>query len=70
MVYMMCALLLLGHVMTLFVFYTDVPVAHLELGHSLRYEDIKEGDDLYLECNVQAVPPFTRLFWRHNVSYY
>lgn len=47
--------------------YLDVPIARLELGSSLRSDDIKEGDIVYLECHVQAVPPVSRLFWRHNV---
>lgn len=44
-----------------------VPIAQLQLGSkSLRLDDLKEGDDIVLECNVRAVPWISRVFWRLN----
>ena len=47
---------------------SDVPTAYLQLGNSLRPDNIKEGDDVYFECNVRAYPAITRVLWRHNVK--
>lgn len=41
----------------------------LEYGANLNAESIKEGDDIYFKCNVQARPPVSKLQWYHNVSY-
>lgn len=38
------------------------------MGSSLNPDDIKEGDDVYFECNVRANPKPHRLAWYHNVS--
>jgi len=40
----------------------------LQYGANLNAENIKEGDDIYFECIVQARPPVTKLQWFHNVS--
>jgi len=40
----------------------------LQLGSTLSNDDIKEGDDVYFECHVEANPKFTKLSWLHNVS--
>lgn len=45
----------------------DVPIAQLQLGNSLRLDDLKEGDNIVFECNVRAVPWISRVFWRLNV---
>lgn len=44
------------------------PLVNLALGSTLSNDDIKEGDDVYFECHVQANPKFTKLSWLHNVS--
>ena len=46
---------------------TDVPVVHLELGSKLTMSAIKEGDDVYMECNIRAHPWVTKVTWKHNV---
>lgn len=46
----------------------DPPVISLQLGSKLQAGDIKEGDDVYFECRIDANPKFRRLTWLHNVS--
>lgn len=46
----------------------DPPVISLQLGSKLLPGDIKEGDDVYFECKIDANPKFRRLTWLHNVS--
>lgn len=31
-------------------------------------DDIKEGDDVYFECHIQANPKPYKMAWFHNVS--
>lgn len=38
------------------------------MGTSLKPNDIKEGDDVYFDCEVKANPKVYRLVWYHNVS--
>lgn len=45
-----------------------MPVVTLKLGSTLNPDDIKEGDDVYFECNVRANPKAYRLAWYHDVS--
>ena len=40
----------------------------LEFGKSLDIQSIKEGDDAYFECHVEARPEITKIQWMHNVS--
>lgn len=47
---------------------TDVPIVNLKMGSSLNPDEIKEGDDVYFECTVQANPKVHRLVWFHGVS--
>ncbi|XP_046401599.1 neural cell adhesion molecule 1-B-like [Ischnura elegans] len=42
------------------------PIVSLRLGSTLNPDDIKEGDDVYFECHVQANPPWRRLSWIHD----
>ncbi|XP_071454106.1 neural cell adhesion molecule 1-like [Hetaerina americana] len=42
------------------------PIVTLRLGSTLNADDIKEGDDVYFECHVQANPPWRRLSWIHD----
>ncbi|KAF4525671.1 hypothetical protein B566_EDAN010660 [Ephemera danica] len=44
------------------------PIVLLRLGSTLNADDIKEGDDVYFECRVQANPSWRKLTWLHNVS--
>uniref|UniRef100_A0A1B0DNE6 Uncharacterized protein n=1 Tax=Phlebotomus papatasi TaxID=29031 RepID=A0A1B0DNE6_PHLPP len=43
-------------------------MVNLRLGSTLSADDIKEGDDVYFECHVQANPPWRKLLWLHDVS--
>ncbi|XP_017784081.1 PREDICTED: hemicentin-1-like isoform X2 [Nicrophorus vespilloides] len=43
-----------------------MPVVTLKMGSSLNPEDIKEGDDVYFECNIRANPKMYKLSWFHN----
>ena len=47
---------------------SDVPQAVLSLGSSLNGSNIKEGDDVYFECNVRSNPRPYKIAWRRNVS--
>ncbi|KAK7082874.1 hypothetical protein SK128_007175 [Halocaridina rubra] len=42
------------------------PKVELSLGPLLHEESIKEGDDVYFECDIQANPSFSRVQWFHN----
>ena len=48
--------------------FSDIPKVRLEFGKNLDTENIKEGDDAYFECHVQARPEITKIQWIHNVS--
>ena len=53
---------------TIIFFISDIPTSKLTLGSNLDGTNIKEGDDVYFECAVQASPPPYKITWRHNVS--
>ncbi|CAD6238563.1 GSCOCG00008491001-RA-CDS [Cotesia congregata] len=38
----------------------------LRMGSSINPKIIKEGDDVYFECNVKANPPVSKLSWYHK----
>ncbi|CAG9764806.1 unnamed protein product [Ceutorhynchus assimilis] len=42
------------------------PQVVLHLGSTLNAEDIKEGDDVYFECNIKANPKQHKITWYHN----
>lgn len=42
------------------------PVVTLKMGSTLNPSDIKEGDDVYFECNFRANPKVNKLLWYHN----
>ncbi|KAG5676002.1 hypothetical protein PVAND_005857 [Polypedilum vanderplanki] len=42
------------------------PLVNLRLGSTLIVDDIKEGDDLYMECQIQANPKFSKMYWMHD----
>ena len=48
--------------------FTDPPVVSLSLGSNLEAGDIKEGDDVYFECNVTANPRANKVAWFKDVS--
>ncbi|KAI5643163.1 immunoglobulin domain-containing protein [Phthorimaea operculella] len=50
--------------LTLNVVYS--PLVTLSLGSTLNPHDIKEGDDVYFECNVRANPREHRISWYRN----
>ena len=43
-------------------------MVELRLGHRLDPSDIREGNDVYFECVVNANPPAKDVTWFHNVS--
>ncbi|XP_065564207.1 nephrin-like [Artemia franciscana] len=47
---------------------TYKPITILTLGQSFDISNIKEGDDIFLDCFVRANPPFHRLQWSLNGS--
>ena len=49
-------------------YFSDIPKVHLEFGKNLDTKNIKEGDDAYFECHVEARPEITKIQWMHNVS--
>ena len=48
----------------------DPPRANLVLGRRFTAEEIREGSNVYLECQTRANPPIQRLTWMHNVSWF
>ncbi|CAG2057166.1 unnamed protein product [Timema podura] len=42
------------------------PLVSLQLGNTLNPDDIKEGDDVYFECNIRANPKEHKIVWLHN----
>ena len=48
--------------------FADYPRVSLVPGHGVNMKDIKEGEDVYLECKVKANPRITNVKWYHNVS--
>ncbi|KAK7085758.1 hypothetical protein SK128_023705 [Halocaridina rubra] len=42
------------------------PKAKASFGSSLNKDNIKEGDDVYFECSIQANPKVSHVTWRHN----
>ncbi|XP_042205382.1 nephrin-like [Homarus americanus] len=43
-----------------------IPKATCSFGSSLNSGNIKEGDDVYFECTIEANPRVTHVSWRHN----
>ena len=45
-----------------------IPQTTIRMGLNLNSSNIKEGDGVYFECEVNSNPPPKRITWRHNVS--
>ncbi|KAK7862415.1 hypothetical protein R5R35_008895 [Gryllus longicercus] len=43
-----------------------VPIVTLELGTNLNASNIREGVDVYFECNIKSNPWVYKVSWRHN----
>ena len=53
----------------LFIFILiDPPVVSLSLGKNLEASGIKEGDDVYFECNMTSNPSAFKVTWKKDVS--
>ncbi|XP_050731413.1 hemicentin-1-like isoform X2 [Eriocheir sinensis] len=42
------------------------PVVTLQMGNNLNPDNIKEGDDVYFECHINANPTVRLVSWFHN----
>ena len=47
-------------------FRTDIPQMRVTLGANIKPENIKEGVDVILECNIKANPAVLELSWSLN----
>lgn len=45
---------------------SDAPQASLQLGGSLKADEIQEGKDVYLDCKVQSNPYTNDVGWMFN----
>ena len=45
---------------------SDKPKIAIRLGHSINAHEIKQGGDVYFECNVQAFPIVRKITWLKN----
>ena len=55
-------------IIILFHFESDLPQAALSLGPNFDANKIKEGDDVYFECRIEAKPVIYKTSWWFNVS--
>lgn len=46
----------------------DPPIVILKIGQLLNLNDIKEGDDVYFECHIDANPKPHKIEWFFNVG--
>lgn len=52
---------------TFFFYFPDVPVVNLEFGTNWNTTSLREGADVYFECNIKSNPWVYRVSWLHNV---
>ena len=52
-----------------YLYISDLPRVKLNLGSTLDPDNIKEGDDVYFECSINAKPRVYKIVWKFNVSY-
>ena len=52
----------------IYFFIADLPIVSLQFGTILKPDSIKEGDDIYFECIVEARPAVSQIEWYLNVS--
>ena len=46
----------------------DKPKVQLAFGSQLKASNIKEGNDVYFECEVKSHPRYYKITWKRNVS--
>ena len=52
----------------LVLYLSDISAAKLSLGSSMEKSNVKRGDDVYLECGVEANPRPHKVVWEKDVS--
>lgn len=50
--------------------FPDPPEMVVRLGRNLDGNNIKVGDDAYLDCVIAANPPVRNLEWKHEVGHF
>ena len=48
---------------------TDSPILNLTLGANLNPNNIRQGGDVYFECQHIANPPVQKITWYREASY-
>ena len=48
--------------------FSDPPILTLKWGNGIRRHHIREGDDVYFECQVDANPKVDTVEWYHGVK--
>ena len=51
-----------------FNIFSDPPRVKLNLGSGIDRNQISEGQDVYMDCEIRANPRFYKVEWIHNVS--
>ena len=51
-------------------YFSDLPIVSLQFGTILKPDSIKEGDDIYFECIVEARPTASHIDWFINCLLY
>lgn len=48
-------------------FFSDKPKVAISFGRNINANQIKEGDDVYFECNIMSYPKADKVSWMKNV---